>query len=994
MNRLTHFALYLILLATLVSCSTLSNTSSNIASQVVEAADDFSFNDLLFGDGSQDPVRDAIQAKDNNQLKQLLESGKTTSTKDSTGSLPVHLAAASNNTEALQLLKEHGADVTAVDGRGDAPIHLAAFADATDSLSWLLEQGIEAEARNDEGQTPAEKLIYNGKSEGLAILVAKGLDVNRADASGDTLLHKAVQASNSNAVSALLQLQAEPYSFNSKGQSALHLSAQLAKQAAVIEAFKANDVDLNHKDASGDAAIHLSIKKVAVGSQQKLIDLGADLTQADKNGIDVMAVAVKSNNAKGISMLHKAGIAIDQYNPQGYAPIHQAVVFRRKASLETLLEEGANTEQAVKNKGTTALHLSARLGFSSLQKILSAAGARMDARDKAGNTATHYAARFNHTKSLKQSIKDGSNINQQNYRRQTPAHVAIEANSSKALKALIKSGADLSLRDLSGDQPLHSALKHDHSNDVRLLLAGKADPNAVNGAGLPALFQSSLSGDVHNISYLVKAGARLNTTDRGGFYPLHRAAQAGREKAAFVLAKSGHPLEQLTPRGDTAAHIAARRGYVLTLRALAKVGANIDQINTQGNTPLHAAVAQDASQSVGELLDLGANTQLRDFDSYTPLLRAVVDNKPESVNLLMQQGPAGQRDPLGNTALLLAMQRNDDAMARLILRLGGAASEANFDGVKPLPLALQQGNYQLANDLVSHGADVTEPLDQQGNTACDITTDAAWQETCFDYFRDPTYLSSRERWLNLGQPQQYNFSKWFTRIPQSRPTTQKPIAAIREQADFKMRYYLAFSDPDNYLSELAPPEEETYAITKQNNESDEAYFERGDFITNNYQNDYQKRLAQYEGNKQHRLKEIAAFKSYHHNGKPSRRRIAVDINADAVQSYLRTPLRATKINYDDFDKIFRAQLAAPDFAIDIELKGSEYKPYIDYLAKNGLRLPWYMAGTVGSEFFTLTHIIVSTPQGHTYLPLKQNEYRYLLQRFITLRGEKSHSTKE
>ena len=991
MNRLTYFSLYSLALITLVSCAIPFNNASSDSNSEEEDNFSFSSNAALFIDESRDPVRYAIQAKDNEKLRQAIESGEKISIADNTGSLPVHMASSLNNAEALKILKKNGADLTATDGNGDAPIHLAALTDSKASLSWLLEQGIAPETLNKKGKTPAERLISSGKSLGLAILSSKGADVNYTDLSGDTLLHKAVKAINPSAVLELLKLNANPYELNSNGQTALHLSAQLSKQDEIIEAFKENGTDLNHKDASGDAAIHLSIKKLAASSQQKLIDLGADLTQLDKNGIDVMAVAVKFNNGKGIAILKNAGIAIDQYNPQGYAPIHQATVFRRKASLEALLSLGVNTEQPVEGKGTTALHLSARLGFNKIQKMLVEAGANIDARDKAGNTAVHYAARFNQAKSIKQQARDGLDINQQNYKLQTPVHVAIEAGAVGALRELTKARPDLSIRDLSGDQPLHSAIKHDRSSDIRILLKAKADPNALNRAGLPALIQSSISGDVRTIGSLVKAGARLDATDRNGFYALHRAAYAGREKAIIMLVKAGHPLNQLTPGGDTAVHLAARKERVLSIRALARVGASIDKVNAKGNTPLHTAVAKDAENSIRELLDLGANTQLRDSDGYTPLLRSVVGNKLKSADLLMTQGPKSQRDSLGNTPLLIAIQRNNNDMAKLLLRLGASAGAANFDGVKPLQLALKKGDYLLAGTLANHGADVTEPLDKQGNTACDITTDSAWTETCYGYFRDPSYLASRGRWLNLGQAKQYNFSKWFRRIPNSRVVTKDTIANIREQADFKMRYYLAFSDPDNYLTGISPPKEESYSVNKQSNESDEAYFERADFIKNNYQKGYQKQLAKYEKTKQHRLKEIGAFRQYHNNEEPSRRRVAVDINADVVQSYLRKPLKASQIDYDSFGDTFRAQLSSSDFIINIELKGREHKPYIDYLTKNGLKLPWYMTGTVDSEFFTLTHLIVPTPQGITYLPLKEGEYKYLLQRFITLRGKKTSS---
>jgi tankyrase len=104
---------------------------------------------------------------------------------------------------------------------------------------------------------------------------------------------------------------------------------------------------------------------------------------------------------KAITSLLEAGADIQETDKNGVTPLHFAVRFRSPAAVETLLQHGANPNQACKRSGSTPLHRAvtttgapATAGkqgeAKEIIKLLLASGADPALKNKNGKTPADY----------------------------------------------------------------------------------------------------------------------------------------------------------------------------------------------------------------------------------------------------------------------------------------------------------------------------------------------------------------------------------------------------------------------------------------------------------------------------------------------------------------------------------------------------------------------------------------------------------------------------
>jgi ankyrin repeat protein len=117
----------------------------------------------------------------------------------------------------------------------------------------------------------------------------------------------------------------------------------------------------------------------------------------------------------------------------------------------------------------------------------------------------------------------------------------------------------------------------------------------------------------------------------------------------------------------------------------------LNQVNRYGWRPLLAACATGRPQSVETLMGIGADPNARLLSGETPLILAL--RRPEleksrwMIGVLLANGADPNATVDGNTPLHLAVRREDDVTARLLLRKGADPNATNRDGVTPKELA-------------------------------------------------------------------------------------------------------------------------------------------------------------------------------------------------------------------------------------------------------------------------------------------------------------------
>ncbi len=130
--------------------------------------------------------------------------------------------------------------------------------------------------------------------------------------------------------------------------------------------------------------------------------------------------------------------------------------------------------------------------------------------------------------------------------------------------------------------------------------------------------------------------------------------------------------------------------------------------NDDDYSPLCVAAKEGHVDCVGLLLDLGAdiNFQQTEWNQSTALMKATERNRVEVVSLMLTKKCAVPIDvnkvnTAGNTALMIACEKNNHVIASLLLQHGADINRKNHSGYTALILAAEMDSFNCVNVLLS-----------------------------------------------------------------------------------------------------------------------------------------------------------------------------------------------------------------------------------------------------------------------------------------------------
>src|SRR6185437_6893220 len=163
-----------------------------------------------------------------------------------------------------------------------------------------------------------------------------------------------------------------------------------------------------------------------------------------------------------------------------------------------------------------------------------------------------------------------------------------------------------------------------------------------------------------------------------------------------LLLKAGARANSANPDGETALHLVARAGNVEAAKLLLKAGAKIDARETFGEqTPLMWAAARRHPEMVELLASKGADVNARS---------AVRDYQ----RVATAESRAKQLDRGGFTPLIYAARENCGACVEVLLKHKADVDLPDPSGVPALSIAMMNGNWDVAKQLIEAGADVNQ----------------------------------------------------------------------------------------------------------------------------------------------------------------------------------------------------------------------------------------------------------------------------------------------
>jgi ankyrin repeat protein len=342
---------------------------------------------------------------------------------------------------------------------------------------------------------------------------------------------------------------------------------------------------------------------------------------------------------------------------------------------------------------------------------LLAEGADVEAQQVDGMTALHWAAYHDDAETAALLVRAGADVNAQNRYGVPPLSLAAKNGTASLVTLLLDAGADANAALRGGETVLMTAARTGSLGAVQALLAKGADPDVREERGQTALMWASAEGHAAVVPALLAAGADLNVKLESGFTPIFFAAREGHIGVVRALLTAGADVNELLQRANLGSGpavnnasyrpvddgmslllMAVRNGHFELAIELVKAGADPNDERT-GFTPLHTIswVRKPDKSDRGDPAPIGSGN-LTSLQFVRELVKLGADvNRRLAEGAPRQPNSASSLDSAGATPLLLAADRADVALMRLLLTLGADPFIPNLENSTALMAAAGLG---------------------------------------------------------------------------------------------------------------------------------------------------------------------------------------------------------------------------------------------------------------------------------------------------------------
>ncbi|XP_053594089.1 uncharacterized protein LOC103577382 [Microplitis demolitor] len=712
-------------------------------------------------DGTYFMLRDAVQRKNSELAKSLLNNGAQVNSPHSRSCNTVlHFATMNRNEELVQMLLDAGAYVNIPNTHGKTPLHLAVEGGSERIVELLVNKGANVNTVAKDNSRPIEKAIAAWRSNIFKLLVCHGANVNITLSNGETLLHRAVNSNNPSTVKCILEkssinknmnkhcLTTAVLNGNEKIEQLLikhgfEVEPQCVKNSKFFHAIVARgytkcvndllkmgaDVNALRQETTKYSLLHTACINRKLQITKLLIQHDIDLNLKDSKEKTAIFYAVKNGDFNIVKLLvaNRARVGNDP-DLLNIAAHNQCI-----GIVQILLEHGVNIN-ASDRFGNTALHsalserllqldsnvtciLSSKDVKTSLVRVLLKKGADVNIRMKDGRTPLHLAVRTNKEEIVNTLLEHNSQVNVSDVKGITPLHLAVQAKNLIIVDSLLSKKADIKATDIKSMTALHFASEVGYLDIIKSLLRYQPDVNAVDQFCLTPLHCAAKYGHLKAVKILLEHHANEDAVDISGSTSLHLAVEARHHKIVEHLLKFDPDMNSPDDNGETYLHIAVKNKDIDTTRLLLNYSIDVDSVNKDGLTPLLIAALYNYSILIKLLIENGADIHFTDPLGRSALLIAAENNNLEiASSLLKKHADVNCKDKNGLTPLLIAVCSNHENLTGLFLEHNADVNCPDQNDKLAIHIAMENRNESIVLKLLTHGADVNS-VDDQGSTA-------------------------------------------------------------------------------------------------------------------------------------------------------------------------------------------------------------------------------------------------------------------------------------
>jgi ankyrin repeat protein len=239
-----------------------------------------------------------------------------------------------------------------------------------------------------------------------------------------------------------------------------------------LEVLRAHGASLILLDKFGSAPLHFAAHQGQADAVAWLAVRGAQLRQANTEGLSPMALAIESGSWLTVKALLDAGITLKEPVAKHGAALNIALQFDRPTMVALLIEQGAPVD--LESNGLTPLLWAAARGRVDETRLLLAAGANPNLAPPASKALPLLLAAYTgHLSVVQLLVERGANVHATNPQGGTALRSAADAGHIEIVKYLLGLGARSDIRDKFGLLPIDYARRNGHADIVKLLSSPK-----------------------------------------------------------------------------------------------------------------------------------------------------------------------------------------------------------------------------------------------------------------------------------------------------------------------------------------------------------------------------------------------------------------------------------------------------------------------------------------------------------------------------------------
>eukprot|EP00756_Hemistasia_phaeocysticola_P042593 Hpha_TRINITY_DN16977_c0_g1::TRINITY_DN16977_c0_g1_i17::g.56229::m.56229 len=229
----------------------------------------------------------------------------------------------------------------------------------------------------------------------------------------------------------------------SGGMTVLHAAAANNRDDLLTKLLEADEVSINECDDEGRTPTFVAARYGHAKALDVLIKHGANVNQATTKDETPCYAAAARGHSDALRKLIESKADVNSADSEGRTPSYAAAMRGNKDVLNILIKEGGASPNIPTENGSTPCYIAALNGHTAALETLIQLGADVNQATNRGATPCLVAAAEGHTDALRLLIKNGANIDAATYSGLTPSYEAARDGHSEALRVLIEAGADI-----------------------------------------------------------------------------------------------------------------------------------------------------------------------------------------------------------------------------------------------------------------------------------------------------------------------------------------------------------------------------------------------------------------------------------------------------------------------------------------------------------------------------------------------------------------------